>query len=369
MSHVDVAVIGAGPAGCAAARTVAGAGRTVALLDSVAKPGWRIGDSLPGAAARVLRSLGAWDRFARAGHLPAPLKVSRWGSDEAVALDAFRDPDGPGWCLDRTRFEADLRADATEHGVRLLSPATVRTCRRGPGGWELTCGDGSPVRARFVIDCAGPRSGFLRTERRRVVLDRLACVYQRVRTRANPDPTIYTEAVPDGWWYTAALPGRWRVVAFHSDRDLTALRDVLRREPLRAAAGLPGLGGLIGETIDGEPAPAARLGTAYTVARSAAGRGWVAAGDSAITLDPLSSQGLFNALVTGADAGRTACAALTGDEGAVARYGARLARIWQAYLGHHGTYYGMERRWPTAPFWRRRITVGLDHVAAEVAPS
>jgi flavin-dependent dehydrogenase len=200
-----------------------------------------------------------------------------------------------------------------------------------------------------VIDCAGPRSGFLRLERNRVVLDRLTCVYQRVRTHADQDPTIYTEAVPDGWWYTAALPGGWRVVAFHSDRDLPALREVLRRNPVRAAAGLPGLGRMIG----GEPA-APVVSTAYTVARSAAGQGWLAAGDSAFTLDPLSSQGLFNALVTGADAGRTAGAALTGDHDAVARYGARLARIWQAYLRHHGTYYGMERRWPDAVFWHRR---------------
>jgi flavin-dependent dehydrogenase len=348
----DVVVVGAGPAGCAAALAVADAGLTVTLLDRDARPGWRIGDSLPGAAARVLRSLGAWDRFARAGHLPAPLKVSRWGSDEPVALDTFRDPDGPGWCLDRTRFERDLRAGAVARGARLISPATVRGCRRDSGGaWLLTCDDGRTLRTRFVIDCTGPTSGLLRPERGRVVLDRLTCVYQRVRTRAAPDPTIYTQAVPDGWWYTAVLPDRWRVVAFHSDRDLAAVREVLRLKPVHAAAALPGIGGL----IDGEPADPPRVGTAYSVARSAAGQGWLAAGDSAIALDPLSSQGLFNALVTGADAGRTACAALAGDDGAVARYGACLARIWQAYLRHRGTYYGMERRWPAAPFWHRRL--------------
>jgi flavin-dependent dehydrogenase len=347
----DVVVVGAGPAGCAAALAVADAGLTVTLLDRYVRPGWRIGDSLPGAAARVLRSLGAWDRFAHAGHLPAPLKVSRWGSDEPVALDTFRDSDGPGWCLDRIRFEEDLRAGTIARGARLITPATVRGCRREPGGWLLTCDDGRTLRARFVIDCTGPRSGLLRHERSRVVLDRLTCVYQRVRTRASPDPTIYTQAVSDGWWYTAMLPNRWRVVAFHSDRDLPAVRDVLRMEPVNAAVALPGIGGL----IDGEPVGPPRVGTAYTMARSAAGQGWLAAGDSAIALDPLSSQGLFNALVTGADAGRTACAALAGDGGAAARYGACLARIWQAYLRHHGTYYGMERRWPAAPFWHRRL--------------
>ncbi|WP_051796952.1 NAD(P)/FAD-dependent oxidoreductase [Catenuloplanes japonicus] len=353
MPQIDVAVIGAGPAGCAAALTAAGAGLAVTLLDSVAVPGWRIGDSLPGAAARVLREIGAWERFARAGHLPAPLKVSRWGADEAVALDAFRDPDGAGWCLDRPRFEADLRDGARERGVRLHSPVTVRGYRREADGWELTCGDGSVIRAGFVIDCGGARSGFLRRERGRVVLDRLACVYQRVRSRPEQDRTIYTQAVPDGWWYTAPLPGRGRIVAFHTDRDLPALRDVRQRGPARVASSLPGLGGL----VDGEPEAAVRVGTAYTVARSGAGAGWVAAGDSAISLDPLSSQGMFNALVTGVDAGRTAGAVLAGEDDAVAGYGERLGRIWQAYLRHHGMYYGMERRWAAAPFWSRRVPV------------
>jgi hypothetical protein len=31
-----------------------------------------------------------------------------------------------------------------------------------------------------------------------------------------------------------------------------------------------------------------------------------------------------------------------------------MSRIWQAYVGHHATYYGMETRWPNAPFWARR---------------
>jgi len=64
-----------------------------------------------------------------------------------------------------------------------------------------------------------------------------------------------------------------------------------------------------------------------------------------------SSPGPFNALVTGA--GRTAGRALTGDQGAIAACGARIAMVWQSYLRHQGVYYGMERRWSDAPFWRR----------------
>ena len=86
------------------------------------------------------------------------------------------------------------------------------------------------------------------------------------------------------------------------------------------------------------------------------GAGWFAAGDSVMALDPLSSQGLLNALITGLEAGDAAGALLAGDESAPAGYAARIGQIWQAYAVHHAIYYSMERRWPDSLFWRRRQT-------------
>lgn len=351
---VDVAVIGAGAAGSAAAARLAPAA-SVALIDRVAAPGWRIGETLPGAARRLLMAIGAWERFAAAGHAEAPLKVSRWGSDTAVALDSFRDPDGSGWRLDRARFEADLRAGAVARGATLIAPAAVRSLARTAGGWTVALDTGAPLAARQIIDASGRRSRLLELfGQRRVVADRLACVYQRVRQRGDVDPSTYTEAVPEGWWYTAALPGGWRIVAFHGDSDQPALRKVLRAGPLAVAQGLPGLAAAIGD-VDPAEALAPALCAANSAAGSAAGTGWLAAGDSTIALDPLSSQGLFNALATGLEAGEAALAVLGGDPAAMPRHAERMARIWRAYLGHYATYYAMEDRWPTSPFWHRRI--------------
>jgi flavin-dependent dehydrogenase len=71
--------------------------------------------------------------------------------------------------------------------------------------------------------------------------------------------------------------------------------------------------------------------------------------------DPLSSQGLFHALYTGLAAGPAALAMLRGDPRAGAEYSAALDPVWHAYAAHRDLYYGMERRWPDAPFWRRRL--------------
>lgn len=352
MTAVDVAVIGAGTAGSAAACTLA-PHRSVALIDRVAVPGWRIGETLPGAARRLLAAIGAWDSFAAAGHGPAPLKVSRWGSDEAIELDSMRDPDGVGWRLDRARFERDLRADAVARGAHAIA-AGVGGLERTAAGWRISLDTGTTVTARRLIDASGRRSRLLqRFGRRRLVIDRLACVHQRISQPGRSDPTTYTEAVADGWWYSAMLPDGDRLVAFHGDADAPALRRILTRGPIRTALDLPGLAEAIGP-VDPEGAAKPLLCAANSVASSAAGDGWLAAGDSAMALDPLSSQGLFNALATGLEAGEATRALLDGDDMATGRYAARMSRIWQAYVGHHATYYAMETRWRDAPFWTRR---------------
>lgn len=356
----DVAVIGAGAAGAAAAAAMAPT-ISVALIDREGAPGWRIGETLPGAARRVLADIGAWERFAAAGHGEAPLKVSRWGSDEPVELDAFRDPDGVGWRLDRGRFEADLRADAVARGATLMAPAQVTGLTRADGFWLVALDGGTTLAARRIVDAGGRRSRLLQPfGQRRQTMDRLACAYQRVPERGAGDPSTYTQSTREGWWYTAALPDGWRIVAFHGDSDLPALPAVLREGPLAVAARTPGLADAVASADvrnAGRPAACA----ANSAAASAAGTGWLAAGDCALALDPLSSQGLFNALVTGTEAGQATLALLRGDETATAAHAARIGRIWQAYGAHHATYYGMERRWPNSLFWQRRLSGTQTH--------
>jgi flavin-dependent dehydrogenase len=349
----DVIVMGAGPAGAAAASVLAPHVR-VTLLDRAATPVWRIGETLPGAARRVLAALGAWSCFAKAGHAPAPLKVSRWGSDRAEELDAMRDPDGAGWRLDRARFEADLRANAEERGARLLAPAHAKRLARSGAEWLVELSDGSQLQARIIIAAGGRHSRLMKPFGQRTrVMDRLACAYQLLPAPGASDSSTYTEAVADGWWYTALLPDGQRLVAFHGDSDGQAVRQAFREGPARTAQRLPGMAAALHDARVAAAAPAAFC-TANSVARSAAGKGWLGAGDNTLALDPLSSQGLFNALVTGLQAGQSALRLLDGDQAAETEHAARLAAVWRAYVAHHALYYGMERRWPDAPFWRRR---------------
>lgn len=351
---VDVAVVGAGAAGAAAAAIIARSA-SVALIDRVAEPVWRIGETLPGAARRPLAAIGAWEDFLAAEHDSAPLKVSRWGSDEAVALDAFRDPDGVGWRIDRARFEADLRANAVRRGVRLLVPAHVEGIAAASDGWSVRLNDGRIVSAHVLIDASGRRTRLLRDHgQRQMVADRLACAYQTVAA-ADGDAATYVEATEDGWWYSAVLPGQSRLVAFHGDSDLGAVARIFEAGPVAAALSVAGLAELIG-AVDSSTASPPAMCSAASIAHSAAGKRWLAAGDAALAFDPLSSQGLFNALVTGIEAGSNALAMLDDakTDAAMRDHAAMIGRVWQAYSGHHATYYRMELRWRDAPFWQRR---------------
>jgi flavin-dependent dehydrogenase len=99
------------------------------------------------------------------------------------------------------------------------------------------------------------------------------------------------------------------------------------------------------------PAGGARLSPA-------AGPGWAAAGDAALSFDPLSSQGILQALRGGAFAGFACADMLAGDSaGAVRRLQSHVAATAAAYTGTHAETYGREDRWPKSPFWARRQAI------------
>jgi hypothetical protein len=104
-------------------------------------------------------------------------------------------------------------------------------------GWQLLLTDGTSVSARVLLDASGRQSRLLRPfGQKRLVTDQLACAwYLSDHNDPTADPSIYTHAVPQGWWYSARVGGGRRLVAFHSDADLPALKHILHGGVLVAA--------------------------------------------------------------------------------------------------------------------------------------
>src|SRR3984885_15876561 len=105
----DVIVAGAGPAGSAAAYMLARAGCLTLLADRLAHQGSKIGETLPGAGVRLLRSLGLPAPEIGGPHRSVSAILSSWNSPDLLARYSMRDPYGTAWRLDRDTFDADLR--------------------------------------------------------------------------------------------------------------------------------------------------------------------------------------------------------------------------------------------------------------------
>jgi flavin-dependent dehydrogenase len=371
----DVLVAGGGPAGAVTALVLARAGRRVLLADR-APARWTaavpLGETLPPVAGRLLGDLGLGDAFRRReAHLPCYGILSSWGSPALFASDPLADPDGPGWRLDRAHFDRFLRSAARDAGAELRT-GPVRKPRRDGSGWSVEVA-GAPVQCSWLVDATGRRAVLARAlgapPRR---LDRLVATVATVRSQATGDQDGRTlvEAVPDGWWYTALLVGGARTVAFLTDANLaprelrrpagylaqlartTHLRSLLNRHAYRLDAG-PVRVAAHGGRLDPPCQP-----------------GWLAVGDTALAVDPLSGQGLLTALHTGLLAGRALDAQLRNDPTPLERYRAQVAQIADAYQRDRADSYAQEQRWPSAPFWTRRFdaaTPWLPHPSNDVA--
>jgi len=156
-AHCDVLIVGAGPAGCAAAITLAGAGFDVVLIDQHAFPRDKVcGDGLIPDAHQALRRLGLLDAV-----------LARARSVRHVAVIGPRGGriDVPGTLAVLPRHELDwmLCQAAVEAGARMHAPVRfVSTLEEGDGdsrrvvGAMVRAGDTSrQVHATWVLIASG----------------------------------------------------------------------------------------------------------------------------------------------------------------------------------------------------------------------
>lgn len=355
--RVDIAIVGAGPAGSAAALALRAhaPGLTVRLLDAGDAPRFRPGEVLPAAGAEMLRQLGVAAAVAPAA-VPAPGLALLWGSDRVAERNALFAAQGGDWHLDRNRFDQLLAHAAAERGAKLDQKARVTDAQPLPGGgWRLSIAHRPPLDASFTIWATGRRRGFLGAVRAKPqVSDRLAAHLAFYREETPGDRRFLLEATPEGWWYAAATPGGGRTIGFLTDADL--LRQSFRDSPDWAAR--------LGKTAliaAGLGQGATLIGTHTCSASSSVispltGPDWIAAGDAACTFEPLSSQGIAKALRSGCFAAYAALDCLDSKaDTARARYEALVQGEFSHYRATLAQHYRAETRWPTAVFWHRRL--------------
>jgi flavin-dependent dehydrogenase len=360
-SRFDVCVVGGGPAGAVAAHVLAGAGaRVVLIVRGRPNAAFAIGETVPAETRLLLDRLGI-DCFSAGLHLPSAGTVVRWGSDAVHCREAILSPFGCGWHLDRALFERQLIAATIESGAVLIDRCARVEPELGTTGWEFridNAGRQTSVVSSFAIDCTGRVARLaIAAGARRDVHDKLIaiwCVAEASSAELDQDQRIYLESAPDGWLYSARIPDRRRVVAYFSDGDLcdAGPRSAARFADFVAKTFHPNAGdrGLDWRIVAGPyyvNAASARLVRAY-------GERWIAAGDAAQSFDPLSSQGITAAVISGNNAAAALIAARSSDVDALENYQSALDTGYTAYLSERQAHYRAEQRWVERPFWRRR---------------
>jgi flavin-dependent dehydrogenase len=360
----DVAVIGGGPAGSAAAFAAASAGCDVVLLERADGERRSLGESLPPAAGRLLRQVFGGNTALDESTHPASFgSRAAWGSDVVVSNDFVLDPAGQGWRLDRARFDASLRDVAARLGVDIRTGSELTSLTPTADGWLLELPTG-PIEAGMVVDATGRAAVVARAAgAHRHPVDHLVAAvayFSPLDTvdadvDADVDATTLVEAVEAGWWYTSRLPDGLRIFAFLTDGDLLDGRGYRSGDTwvtgLRATRHLGEL--CDGYRMCGSPtlvaADTADLDTVF-------GTRWIATGDAAASFDPLSSLGILTAVDFGAAAGSAAVALRDGNIGPAADYATRVGNHFRAYLAERQRVYAAETRWPSSPFWQRRAS-------------
>jgi flavin-dependent dehydrogenase len=358
----DVAVVGAGPAGAATAYWLAREGCRVVLLERSRFEGPRVGESLAPGVQPLLRELGAWADFLALDALPSYGTRSAWGHARPDEHAHLSTPFLNGWHVDRQRFDAMLARHAAHAGAELRLGVRVSHCEAGKGTtMRLQLADGGELHAVFVVDASGRSSTLTRCfGARHAVFDRLVAVAAQFDApEADAQCFTLVETVPQGWWYSAPLPQQRMVAMLMTDADLApsaAGRDLaqwqlaLRDAPLTQARLGPA-----------REAQACRWGPRRFAALSqrhlrgdAMRSPYLAVGDAALAVDPVSGSGVVRGLRTARAAADAVMQWRAGRPHALRDYEDARDGECSIYLQERADYYGDETRWAETPFWSRR---------------
>lgn len=284
MSHFDVVVVGAGPAGCATAIYCAQKGLRVALLEKNLLPRHKPGETLHPGVEPLLHQL-------EVTSLDYPRHPGHWvhwdGLPRFNSYNEGRDVAWQGFQIPRALLDQQLLERARALNVQVVHIKTAGQIVQQRGRVQGVQAGETQWTAHFLVDATG-HHGWLQRQLQipwRRFSPRLIARYGYCENSSLPDNKLGLFASPYGWhWITRISRNclHWTQLAFTEDTKHRSTPRLL--EPFTAVGRIRG------------------ADVSWRLSRTTAGPGYFLVGDAAATLDPCASHGVIKALMSGMQA-------------------------------------------------------------------
>jgi flavin-dependent dehydrogenase len=327
----DVVVLGAGPAGAAATVALARRGFTTAVVSKGVTTG------VQGLSARALVSL------TEAGLAPAAHCASGPAA-RVVFWSGERSERGQEGLVEREVFDASLRSCLRDSPACWMDSA-ARSITFDNDLWQVETSLG-PIRGRTLLDARG-RGARRSDERGPLLVSRSLILKSRQRMPARSA----LAALDDGWCWIAMARSGVVCAQFVTSANQQWDREQLARRIRDAAEKLPAIAVPVDQLIaQGENRAYAAVARYSQPSR---GPGHLRIGDAAVAMDPLSGNGIHEAVRSA----RVAVAAINSylhgvPWSVVARFvDERSRELWRRSVTTAADFYRLQADWSGSEFW------------------
>lgn len=388
---VDVAVVGGGPGGSAAATFIAMQGHRVVLLEREKFPRHQIGESLlPATVHGVCKLLGVTEEMAAANFVVKRGGVFQWGrGTEPWTFDWSHHPmleqcaADYAYQVERATFDDILLRNAARKGVEVReqcrTTGPIVEHDRVQGVLYRDKDDNEhEIRAKFVVDASGhgsALSGFVGARQYSRFFQNVAIYGYYENGKRNPPPkegSINCISFKEGWFWYIPL----------SDK-LTSVGAVIAKEHAETLKKDKAVA--LQELIDSCPAIKAFLADATRVTDGMYGQvrirkdysytterfwtpGLVLVGDAACFIDPIFSSGVHLATYAALLAARSINTCLRGgvvdERAAFTEFETRYRREFGVFYEFLLTFYDLNQT-ADSYFWNARSVLKTDEASNE----
>lgn len=343
----DVAIIGGGPTCCSAALTLRAKGYSVVVIDDLCAKEKPTETSSP-ALKQILSSLGAGSAMTACE--PCHGIVSNWGRNAPVLKPGMTSPFGNAWFIHRHRFDSCLQQLTRDMGVSWLETKAEKMSFAADGV-EVIANSSKISARRMIIATGSPTWTAEFTGQKLNNVDSLVAFWAKLPVKLL-ERLLRIETAELGWWYSC--PGEKDdafvcCVTDATEARSTQIADIVRwnAEFQKTLIFQQSFGTATANSVN-------IISASTTLLPLKHGRFWVAAGDSALKLDPLGSSGVITALESGRRAASAIMAAMHGEYGNLEKYARWSSQLSEDFSRQRRLQYKLEAQNRSHGFWNRR---------------